>query len=231
MNEFVKLVIEGDELYTKVGKNTEASASEGWTIVLMDRASRFIWHLKCGKKEQKLFLEAMMTVAELFERSAESLQLFTDGEKRYSQLLFNICHEVLKTGKRGRPVKVLPKGMVVRLKNKSSKRRDSEGKLKKVETPKTEHPETTEKPEDKDVHANHVEAFNSSLRRYLAAFRRRTNTYAKSVVGLQRVLDIFWMVHNFVRSHFTTKKVPAVALGIIQKGLTWEDLLQIRVIC
>jgi hypothetical protein len=61
----------------------------------MDRASRFIWHLKCGRKEQKLFLEAMMTVAELFERSAESLQLFTDGEKRYSQLLFNICHEVL----------------------------------------------------------------------------------------------------------------------------------------
>jgi hypothetical protein len=26
-----------------------------------------------------------MTVAELFERSAESLQLFTDGEKRYSR--------------------------------------------------------------------------------------------------------------------------------------------------
>ena len=87
--------------------------------------------------------------------------------KRYSQLLFNICHEVLRTGKRGRPTKVLPKGMVVRLKNKSSKRRDSEGKLKKVETPKPEHPETIEKPEEKDVHANHVEAFNSAIRRYL----------------------------------------------------------------
>jgi hypothetical protein len=51
-------------------------------------------------------------------------------------------------------------------------------------------------------------------------------------VGLQRVLDIFWMwmVHNFVRSHFTTREVPAVALGIIEKGLTWEDLLQIRLI-
>ena len=49
--------------------------------------------------------------------------------------------------------------------------------------------------------------------------------YAKSVVGLQRVLDIFWMVHNFVRSHFTTREVPAVALGIIQKGLTWEAVI------
>ncbi len=50
-------------------------------------------------------------------------------------------------------------------------------------------------------------------------------------VGLQRVLDIFWIVHNFVRSHFTTRKVPAVALDIIQKGLTWGELLQIRVLC
>jgi hypothetical protein len=39
----------------------------------------------------------------------------TDGEKRYSQLLFDICNEVLKTGKQGRPSKVLPKGLVVRL--------------------------------------------------------------------------------------------------------------------
>lgn len=231
VNEFVKLVMEGDELYTKVNKNEEASASEGWTIVLIERASRFIWHLKCGRKEQKLFLEAVITVAELFERSTESLQLFTDGEKRYSQLLFDICNEVLRTGKRGRPSKVLPKGLVVRLKNKSSKRRDSEGKLKKVETPKPEHPETTDKPEKKDVHANHVEAFNSAIRRYLAAFRRRTNTYAKSVVGLQRVLDIFWIVHNFVRTHFTTRKVPAVALGIIKRGLTWEELFQLRLLC
>jgi len=75
----------------------------------------------------------MITVAELFEKSTESLQLFTDGEKRYSQLLFDICNEVLRTGKRGRPLKVLPKGLVLRLKNKSSKRRDSEGKLKKRE--------------------------------------------------------------------------------------------------
>jgi hypothetical protein len=41
----------------------------------MERASRFIWHLKCGKKEQKLFLEAMMTIAELFKRSTGASHL------------------------------------------------------------------------------------------------------------------------------------------------------------
>ena len=85
----------------------------------MERASRFIWHLKYGRKKEKLFLEAMITVAELFEKSKKSLQLFIDGEKRYSQLIFDICNEVLRTGKRCRHSKVLPKGLVVKLKNKS----------------------------------------------------------------------------------------------------------------
>lgn len=81
------------------------------------------------------------------------------------------------------------------------------------------------------MHANHLEAFNSSLRRYLSAFRRRTNTYAKTVVDLQRGLDIFWMVHNFIRPHFTTGIVPAVAIGILDVGLDWSDLLQLRILC
>jgi hypothetical protein len=32
-------------------------------------------------------------------------------------------------------------------------------------------------------------------------------------------------VHNFMRSHFTTKQVPAVSLGILDKAFSWEELL------
>jgi hypothetical protein len=49
-HQFVQQLVEGDELYTKVGENKPAMASEGWTIVLMDRASRFIWELECGPR-------------------------------------------------------------------------------------------------------------------------------------------------------------------------------------
>lgn len=228
VHEFLQLVIEGDELYTKVHRNVEPSKSEGWTVVLMERASRFILALKCGRKEQRLFLEAIVALSEWLGQTQE-LALFTDGERRYSQLLFEICHELIRTGKPGRPFKTLRKGLVNRLKNKSSKRRNSQGKLAKVETPKPEHPETTFTPEEADVHANHVEAFNSCLRRCLSAFRRRTNTYAKGIEGLQRVLDIYYIVHNFVRVHFTTRKVPAVAIGILENGLNWEEVLHLRI--
>ncbi len=43
VHEFLAIVIEGDEAYTKVHQNVPPDQSLGWTILLMDRASRFIW--------------------------------------------------------------------------------------------------------------------------------------------------------------------------------------------
>lgn len=61
-HQFLKQVIEGDELYTKVRENAPPELSEGWTIVLMDRASRFIWELGCGRRDRKLFKRAIRTL-------------------------------------------------------------------------------------------------------------------------------------------------------------------------
>ncbi|MEM9219857.1 MAG: hypothetical protein AAGD25_36705 [Cyanobacteria bacterium P01_F01_bin.150] len=227
--EFLQLIFEGDELYTKVKKNRDAHESEGWTIVVMERASRYIAVLECGVKQQHLFMKAVETIVSFFEQS-KAVALFIDGERRYSQLLFDICHEVFRSGKAGRLKKVMKKNCVVRLKNKSSKRRDSEGKLKKIEAPKPEHPETTMAVDETEVHANHVEAFKLSIRRRLSSFRRRTNTYAKGQPHLQRGLDILWIIHNFVKPHFTIGKVPAVAIGILKRGLSLEEILQLRAI-
>ncbi|MDQ6961773.1 MAG: IS1 family transposase, partial [Mariprofundaceae bacterium] len=41
-HQFISLTFEGDELYTIVNKRTKASHSEGWTVVIMERSSRFI---------------------------------------------------------------------------------------------------------------------------------------------------------------------------------------------
>ena len=75
-----------------------------------------------------------------------------------------------------------------------------------------------------EIHANHLEAFHTSLRRRCAAYRRRTNMYAKKTGRLQERLDVYWIVHNFVRVHFTTRQVPAVALGILDHGFALHEL-------
>jgi transposase-like protein len=226
MHQFIEQVVEGDELYTKVHHNTIASDSEGWTIVLMERSSRFLWELQCGKKDEKLFKSALELLVQVIEQT-RNLTLLSDGERRYGNLLFAICHEVLGTGKPGRPKKRLRKGVRVRLKNKGSKKRARKPRPK-YQAPVLEHPETTHSVKESDIHANHVEAFNSSLRRNNSAFRRRTNTYGKTVQDLQRTIDLQWIIHNFVRVHYTTKFVPAVKLGILEIGLKWEDLFKVR---
>jgi hypothetical protein len=51
-----------------------------------------------------LFQNAMQTLSQVIEQT-EDLTLFTDGERRYGTLLFQICQEVLRTGCVGRPKK------------------------------------------------------------------------------------------------------------------------------
>jgi len=226
---FLQLVIEGDEFYTKVRKNVPPDESAGWTIVLMERASRFIWELSCGKKDRSLFRKAIGTIEKLINQTSD-LSLLTDGERRYGKILFEICYDLIKNGKPGRPRKTLKKGVKVRIKNKGSQSHKRGRKRPKYQTPCPEHPETEQEIEEEDIHANHVEANNSAMRRKSSPFRRKTNTYAKSADSLQRVLNVYWVVHNFIRVHFTTKEVPAVDLGVIKNRLSIEDLFNIQFI-
>jgi hypothetical protein len=177
-HQFLHQLIEGDELYTKVNLNQPPADSPGWTIVLMDRASRFIWDLRCGERERALFEQAIQTLAHVVQQTND-LALVTDGERRYGLVLFEICHTVIRTGHRGRPRQTLPEGVQVRVKNKGSQAHQRGRKRPKYQAPQPEHPNTTASLVEQDIHANHVEAFNAALRRRMACYRRKTNTYAK----------------------------------------------------
>jgi hypothetical protein len=152
--------------------------------VLRDRATRFIWDMHCGRTERKLFKKAMSLVGQVIQQTGD-LTLLTDGERRYGSLLFELCSEALRTGKRGRPQKTLRKWIKVRLKNKGSQRHKRGPKRPQYQAPYPEHPHTAQHIDTKDIHANHLEAFNTSLRRRCAAYRRRTNMYAKKTGRLQ----------------------------------------------
>ena len=142
--------------------------------------------------------------------------------------MFDICSEVVCTGKPGRPKTTLLPGVKARVKNKGGQTQKKGRKRPKYQAPWAEHPETAQKIEDFMIHANHLEAFWSALRRKCSAFRRRTNTYAKSTTGLQRILRVYWVMHNFVRKHFTTKAVPAVTLGVLERSLSAQECMLIQ---
>jgi len=95
-HQFLHQVIEGDELYTKVNSNQPPADSSGWTIVLMDRASRFLWDLRCGERDRALFEQALQTLTQVVQQTND-LALVTDGERRYGLVLFEICQTVIRT--------------------------------------------------------------------------------------------------------------------------------------
>jgi hypothetical protein len=37
-------------------------------------------------------------------------------------------------------------------------------------------------------------------------------------------LHVYWVVHNFLRAHFTTREVPAVALGVLERRLSVREV-------
>src|SRR6266446_6647557 len=194
----------------------------------MDRASRFLWALDCGKKDRKLFKKAIKSLDKI-ARQTHDRTILTDGERRYGNRLFAIGHALVNNGKPGRPKQTCKKGVHVRVKNTGSQAHKKGPKRPKYQSPWREHPETARTIAETDIHANHAEAFWSALRRKCATFRRKTNTYAKATKGLQRLLRVYWVVHNFLRVHFTTREVPAIALGILERRLSVHEIFQIQI--
>jgi hypothetical protein len=90
-------------------------------VVLMARATRFLWDMPCGRKDRKMFKKAMGLLCQVIQQTGD-LTLLTDGERRYGSLLFALWSQALHNGKRGRPKKTLPQGVKVRRKNKGSQR-------------------------------------------------------------------------------------------------------------
>jgi hypothetical protein len=64
-HEFLQQLIEGDELYPRVHKKVSPDESQGWTVVLIDQATRFIWDMHCGRKDRKMFQKAMRLLCQV----------------------------------------------------------------------------------------------------------------------------------------------------------------------
>jgi hypothetical protein len=89
---FLQQLIEGDELYTRVQKKVAPDESQGWTVVLMDRATRFLWDMHCGRHDRKMLKKAMGLLCQVIQQTGDRTWL-TDGERRYGSLLFERCSQ------------------------------------------------------------------------------------------------------------------------------------------
>jgi hypothetical protein len=79
--QFLHQGIAGDALYTRVWKTVAPDASKGGTMVVRDRATRCIWERGWGRKDRKLFQQAIRQLCRGMKQTG-ALTLLTDGERR-----------------------------------------------------------------------------------------------------------------------------------------------------
>jgi len=201
------------------------SESESWTMTSIERQSRYWVAAKVGKNEESLFEHGVQTTWQ-WAQSAQFIRWFSDGERRYAQQLWNLASVWLKqqeTSKVYGHRKVWRYGLEVACKIKGSQGNP------RVERIKAEHPFTAISAAS-DVHANHNEALNSSIRRRCSAYRRQANHYAKTVDGLQHAITLQRLIHNWVRPHWSLAKepTPARVLGFCDCPIPMEQFLTLR---
>lgn len=201
---------------------TPPCESEGWTLTFLERTSRYWLVALAGLKDQTLFTQAVLQAWQWF-KTCQDIRWFTDGERRYAQELWKVAAVHLSCWVQGSARKVWRRGLEVACKIKGSRGRP------RMEWMKAEHPYTAISPKS-EVHANHNEALNSALRRRCSAYRRRTNTYAKKVSGLQRILTVVRLVHNWSREHHGLAKgtTPAMAIGFCRQPIKVIEMLTSR---
>ena len=201
------------------------SQSQGWTIHFVERGSRYWVTARAGLKDESLFQVGVQAAWE-WVQACDGIRWFTDGERRYGQALWQLASVYLKAaevhpdyGHR----RVWREGLEVAMKIKGSQGQ------RRIEWVKVEHPFTAISPVH-EVHANHNEAQNAALRRRCSAYRRRQNLYAKTRGGLQRMLEVQRLIHNWVRPHWGLGKetTPAMQMGFCLRPLTITELLNSR---
>lgn len=190
----------------------------------MERTSRYWIAAVVGVKNETLFERGVDHTWQWAE-ACEFIRWFSDGERRYGHCLWQ-CGSVYLSWQeypyRRRHRKVWREGLEVAMKIKGSQGQP------RVAWVKFEHPWTAISAQA-EVHANHMEAQNSAIRRHCSAYRRRQNLYAKTVNGLQRAITAQRLLHNWVRVHWgLSKQTPAMAMGFCQRPIPLEEFLNSR---
>jgi IS1 family transposase len=80
-------------------------------------------------------------------------------------------------------------------------------------------------PDPAHISTSYVERSNLSLRMHNRRFTRLTNAFSKKFENHVHALSIYFVFYNWVRIHKTLKITPAMAAGLTDKLMGFEDIL------
>jgi IS1 family transposase len=81
------------------------------------------------------------------------------------------------------------------------------------------------KPDPAHISTSYVERSNLTMRMSMRRFTRLTNAFSKKIDNHVHALSIYFVFYNWMRIHKTLRITPAMAAGLTDRVMNWEDIL------
>lgn len=82
------------------------------------------------------------------------------------------------------------------------------------------------KPDEKHISTSYVERSNLTMRMANRRFTRLTNAFSKKFENHAHMVAIYAVWYNWLRIHKTLRVSPAMAAGLSDTLMTWEDIIE-----
>jgi IS1 family transposase len=188
-------------------KAAPEGAGDTWTWVGLDADTKLVASFYVGARDSEA---AMMFMDDLAPRLASRVQLTSDGHKPYLEAIEGAFGGDIDYAMLVKVYGAAPEGQ----------RRYSPAICTGARKHRIEG-----NPAPKHVSTSYVERSNLSIRMGNRRMTRLTNAFSKKLENHVHMVAIYAVWYNWLRIHKTLRVAPAMAAGLTDKLLGWEDLL------
>ena len=189
-------------------KAAPEGAGDTWTWTAIEADTKLIISHFVGGRDGECAAWFMNDVA---ERVATRIQLTSDGHKAYLEAV---------EGAFGADVDYAMLNKIYGASPESAK-----GRYSPADCIGIKKQAVTGKPDMKHVSTSYAERSNLTMRMHNRRFTRLTNAFSKKFESHAHMVAIWSVWYNFIRIHKTLRVTPAMAAGISQTVMGWEDFV------
>lgn len=188
-------------------KAAPEGAGDTWTWTALDADSKLIVQWFVGSRDAdsaKLFMD------DLAGRLANRVQLTSDGHKPYLEAVdLSFAGEI-------------DYAMLVKIYGPTPK---GAARYSPAICIGSKQQVITGNPDPKAISTSYVERSNLTMRMHMRRFTRLTNAFSKKFESHVHMVALYTVWYNWVRIHKTLKVTPAMAAGITDKLMSFEDIV------
>lgn len=191
-------------------KAAPADAGNVWTWTAIDADSKLILSYMVGGRDGET---ANFFIQDLKDRIDGRVQLTTDGYKAYLEAVAASFHD-----------DGVDYAMLVKLYGEPSGGSD-ERRYSPAECTGAKKTRITGSPDEKHISTSYVERQNLTMRMSMRRFTRLTNAFSKKLDNHIHALSLYFVFYNFCRIHKSLRTTPAMAAGLTDKLMGFEDIV------